>query len=412
MKFFSSLFLCLTAAFASAQEADSIVVTIQQAEEIFLKKNLLLLASRYEVDAARANEIQEKLYPNPVFSTELATYGDNRKWFDIGRRGQKQFGLDQLILLAGKRNKRVQLAREQTREADLAFYDLLRTLKYELRANFYTQVYATELAAQYTEQLQMLQQLIDSYEHEAGRRNVSLKDAVRLKSEYIQLSADRNAIIMEALNAQQTLQLLLDTTANIVPSKERWSGRALPSRELLLEKARKERADLRIKYSQLKQEELNYRLQKSLAVPDITVGAGYDQNGNYISNFYSLRAAIDLPVFNRNQGQIRQARAQIRIAQLEKDYKELSIEKEIYGSYARLREAEKEYQLSQQSFNKDFPDVNRSVIENFNKGNMSMLEFMDFFQNYNTAIRQVNELRKQRRLAWEELEFVTGGTIN
>lgn len=412
MKFFSSLFLCLTAAFASAQEADSIVVTIQQAEEIFLKKNLLLLASRYEVDAARANEIQEKLYPNPVFSTELATYGDNRKWFDIGRRGQKQFGLDQLILLAGKRNKRVQLAREQTREADLAFYDLLRTLKYELRANFYTQVYATELAAQYTEQLQMLQQLIDSYEHEAGRRNVSLKDAVRLKSEYIQLSADRNAIIMEALNAQQTLQLLLDTTANIVPSKERWSGRALPSRELLLEKARKERADLRIKYSQLKQEELNYRLQKSLAVPDITVGAGYDQNGNYISNFYSLRAAIDLPVFNRNQGQIRQARAQIRIAQLEKDYKELSIEKEIYGSYARLREAEKEYQLSQQSFNKDFPDVNRSVIENFNKGNMSMLEFMDFFQNYNTAIRQVNELRKQRRLAWEELEFATGGTIN
>lgn len=412
MKFFSSLFLCLTAAFASAQEADSIVVTIQQAEEIFLKKNLLLLASRYEVDAARANEIQEKLYPNPVFSTELATYGDNRKWFDIGRRGQKQFGLDQLILLAGKRNKRVQLAREQTREADLAFYDLLRTLKYELRANFYTQVYATELAAQYTEQLQMLQQLIDSYEHEAGRRNVSLKDAVRLKSEYIQLSADRNAIIMEALNAQQTLQLLLDTTANIVPSKERWSGRALPSRELLLEKARKERADLRIKYSQLKQEELNYRLQKSLAVPDITVGAGYDQNGNYISNYYSLRAAIDLPVFNRNQGQIRQARAHIRIAQLEKDYKELSIEKEIYGSYARLREAEKEYQLSQQSFNKDFPDVNRSVIENFNKGNMSMLEFMDFFQNYNTAIRQVNELRKQRRLAWEELEFVTGGTIN
>ncbi|MDF2384091.1 TolC family protein [Nostoc ellipsosporum NOK] len=412
MKFFASLFLCLTVACASAQQADSIVVTIQQAEEIFLKKNLLLLASRYQVDAAKANEIQEKLYPNPTFSTDLATYGDNRKWFDIGRRGQKQFGLDQLILLAGKRNKRVQLAREQTRETALAFYDLLRTLKYELRASFYTQVYATELATQYTEQLQWLQQLIDSYEYEAGRRNVSLKDAVRLKSEYLQLSADRNAVIMDALNAQQTLQLLLDTTVIVMPSKEEWTGRPLPSRDLLLETAKKERADLRMKYSQVKQEELNYRLQKAMAIPDVTVGAGYDQDGNYVSNFYSMRASIDLPLFNRNQGQIKQAKAQIRVAELEKDYKELTIEKEVFGSYARLLEAEKEYQFSQSGFNKDFPAVNRSVLENFNKGNMSMLEFMDFFQNYNTAMRQVNELRKQRRLAWEELEYVTGASLD
>jgi cobalt-zinc-cadmium efflux system outer membrane protein len=83
----------------------------------------------------------------------------------------------------------------------------------------------------------------------------------------------------------------------------------------------------------------------------------------------------------------------------------------VKASFSRLAEAEREYEVSQQSFNKDFPEVNRSVIENFNKGNISLLEFIDFFENYNSAIRQVNQLQKQRRLAWEELEYTVGTAL-
>lgn len=392
----------------SAQTADTLHVSLEQAEQMFLQKNLLLLSQRYQVDAAKANEIQQKLYSNPTISAELATYGDNRKWFDIGRNGQKTFGIDQVISLATKRNKRVLLAKEQTVQANFVFYELLRSLKYELRQNFYTVAYADELVAQYDEQIRQLQQIISAYDVQASKRNVPLKDAVRLKAEYIQLSADRNAIVMDAITARQTLQLLMDTTAVISPNKVTLETKPLPDLITLTNIARQNRSDLQIQQSQLKQEQLNYNYQRALATPDLTLGAGYDQNGSYVSNLYSVRAAIDLPLFNRNQGNIKAAKAQIKSAELAFDYKQNEIDKEVAGSVARLNEAEKEYKTSEQNFNKDFPEVNRRVIENFNKGNISLLEFVDFFENYNVAIRQLNQLHKQRRLAWEDLEYTLG----
>lgn len=403
-----AIVLCLS---LSAQNTDTLHVSLEQAEQLFLQKNLLLLSQRYQADAAKANEIQQKLYNNPVISAELAAYGDNHRWFDIGNKGQKTFGIDQVISLAAKRNKRVLLAREQTTQANFAFYELLRSLKYELRQNFYIVAYAEELIAQYNEQMRQLQQIINAYDVQAAKGNVPLKDAVRLKGEYIQLSADRNAVVMDAITARQTLQLLMDTTAFVSPNKISLESKPLPDLAILTSIARQNRSDLQIQQSQLKQEQLNYNYQRALATPDLTVGAGYDQNGSYVSNLYSVRAAIDLPLFNRNQGNIKAAKAQIKSAELALDYKQNEVDREVAGSVARLAEAEKEYKASEQSFNKDFPEMNRSMIENFNKGNISLLEFVDFFENYNVAIRQLNQLHKQRRLAWEYLEYTLGARL-
>ncbi|MGN6293276.1 MAG: TolC family protein [Chitinophagaceae bacterium] len=395
----------------SAQNTDTLHVSLEQAEQMFLQKNLLLLSQRYQVDAAKANEIQQKLYNNPTISAEMAAYGDNHKWFDIGNKGQKTFGIDQVISLAAKRNKRVLLAREQTAQANFAFYELLRSLKYELRQNFYIVAYAEELITQYDEQMRQLQQIINAYDVQAAKGNVPLKDAVRLKGEYIQLSADRNTVVMDAITARQTLQLLMDTTAFVSPNKISLESKPLPDLPTLTNIARQNRSDLQIQQSQLKQEQLNYNYQRALATPDLTVGTGYDQNGSYVSNLYSVRAAIDLPLFNRNQGNIKAAKAQIKSAELAFDYKQNEVDREVAGSVARLAEAEKEYKASEQSFNKDFPEMNRSMIENFNKGNISLLEFVDFFENYNVAIRQLNQLHKQRRLAWEDLEYTLGARL-
>lgn len=405
------LFFMMPACFLLGQTKDSIVLSLGQAEAVFLKNNLALLAAQYRVSAAEATAIQARLYNNPVLSAEVAAYSNSRKWFDAGSQGQKSFGIDQLITLAGKRNKRVLLAKEQTQQEKLGFYALLRSLKYELRQSFYTVVYANELVEKFNDQMQLLQKIIDAYEVQAAKKNVPLKDAVRLKTEYIQLSADRNAIIMESIAAQQTLQLLTDTAAVIIPLKEASPERNAPVLPDLLAKAQQSRSDLHLRESLLREEELNYKYQKALAVPDITVGAGYDQDGSYVAHLYTLRAAIDLPLFNHNQGNIKASAWQVKAAEMAKNYKQNEVAAEVKASFSRLAEAEREYEVSQQSFNKDFPEVNRSVIENFNKGNISLLEFIDFFENYNSAIRQVNQLQKQRRLAWEELEYAVGTAL-
>lgn len=402
---------CLLATGAFAQQRDSVHLTLARAEQIFLEKNLLLLAQTYQVDVAKANELQQKLFDNPEFSAELATYGDNRKWFDFGRRGQKVFSIDQLVTLAGKRNKRVSLAREQSVEASLQLQEILRTLKYELRQDFYTADYAVDVLHKYDDQIDWLQRIVRSYDEQSQKRNVSLKDVVRLKSELIQLNAHRNEAMMQLISAQQNLSILLDTSVAVYPVHEEFIPSASRDLGALIELAKGGRSDLRISQSQVRQEELNLTLQKAMATPDLTLGAAYDQQGSYINNYYALKASIGLPFFNRNQGNIRAAKGSVKAAQAGLSYKESEVEREVRGSYQRWTEAEKEYQKSRQVFSEDFAEVNRSAMENFNKGNLSMLDFMDFFENYNATIRQLNELHKQRRIAWADLEFNVGASI-
>jgi cobalt-zinc-cadmium efflux system outer membrane protein len=45
-----------------------------------------------------------------------------------------------------------------------------------------------------------------------------------------------------------------------------------------------------------------------MAVPDITIGSTYDQNSSYARNFVGLEISLPLPIFNRNQGNIKNAK--------------------------------------------------------------------------------------------------------
>jgi cobalt-zinc-cadmium efflux system outer membrane protein len=403
---------CLASLYAAARETDSLTLTIDSAENIFLQKNLYLLSQRYQVAATKALEIQAGLFPNPVFSTELALKASGKPWFDLGSNGQKAFALDQLIQLAGKRNKRILLAREDTRQAEFQLYDLLRTLRTQVRQNFISLSYSNYLVAQLDKQILLLQNIISAYEVQAQKRNVSMKDVVRLKTELIQLNSQRNDLLHEAISWRQELQVLLDTNAYLVPvydtDKQMSTAAAYSS---LLEKALNSRSDLKLIESQVKQAELNLKYQQALATPDISVGAGYDQNGSYAPHYYNIHAAIDLPFFNRNQGNIQSAKQQQQIASTEISLKQNSIQAELVAALQHIRQSENSYQLVQQNFEKDYPDINRGIIENFNKGNISILEFLDFFESYNAALQVINQSRRERALAYEQLEYVVGAPL-
>src|SRR5208337_5181214 len=87
---------------------DTVVLSLQDAEKLFLDKNFDLLAAKYQVKEADAAVIQAKLWANPNLSLEQGAYNpQNKKWFDVSGSGESAASLQQLIYLAGKRNKRI-----------------------------------------------------------------------------------------------------------------------------------------------------------------------------------------------------------------------------------------------------------------------------------------------------------------
>src|SRR6202012_2824677 len=83
---------------------------------------------------------------------------------------------------------------------------------------------------------------------------------------------------------------------------------------VLMDSAYHNRTDLQIARANTHINQLNYNYQKSLAVPDLSLSLGYDEAGSFLTNYYGIGASIDLPFFNRNQGNIKSAKAQIASA--------------------------------------------------------------------------------------------------
>ncbi|HEV7382241.1 MAG TPA: TolC family protein [Dyadobacter sp.] len=403
-------FLILSCCAVQAQ--DTLRLSIHQADSLFLKNNLELLAEKYQIEIAKSLEIQDKLWNNPSLSVELSAYNPSRGFLDIGKNGQKAVSLQQMITRAGKRNKQVALDVESTRKSEFQFYNLIRTLKFDLRQLFFETHFLEQTIARLDKQIATLLTTITAFDKEYSRNNISLKEVVRLKALLFQLTNDRADILFELSENQRDLRTYLNTE---LPIKAEVSAQDIARYQIrnydlstLKDKAIQSRADLKVARSSSKQAELNYTLQKALAKPNLQLGAVYDQASNYNNNYFGVSATMDLPVFNRNQGNIRAAKSNISYFKTAEQAKENSINNEVDAALQKVNIAETAYQSVENRFTEQFELLNKGIYDNFQKQNITLLEFIDFIETYNESTREFNRLQADRIKVYEELNFVVG----
>ncbi|MFH6991902.1 TolC family protein [Flavobacterium sp. FlaQc-48] len=389
-------------------------VTLQDCESQFLKNNLFLLASQYNIDASKALTIQARIWDNPSLTAELNAYNPERnQYFDIGKQGQKAFGVEQLIYLGGKKRNEVKLAQTNEKLAELQFNDLLRTLKLQLRKSFFTVYYNTKSLETTDKQLVHIEDLINSYTIQAQKGNIPLRDVVRLQSLYLNFKNERMEVVNENIEEQANLKLLLNSAENIVPdvSKEDFNKytKTIPfDLKNFQDQAIANRPDYLARQKDIEANEINIKWQKSLAIPDITVGANYDQRSGAFNKEANLTLGIPLPLWNKNKGNIKYAQTILEQSKIEKQNFELQLQTEITSAWNKWDESRKNYVVIKPTVNSDFEAVYNGILTNFQKRNISLLEFTDFMESYNQASIQVNELKKKVVLSGEELN----STIN
>ncbi len=216
---------------------DTLRLSIRQADSLFLQNNLEILAEKYQIDIAKSIEIQDKLWNNPTFGVEISAYNPSRGALDVGRSGQKAFTIQQLITRAGKRNKQVALDMESTRKTEFQFYDLIRTLKFELRQIFFESYYLEQTIALYDNQIGTLNTTVNAFDKEYNRKNISLKEVVRLKALLFELTNERANILFELQENQRDLRTLLSTdrpVKSLVDSTELCQGVSMFGRSMTM----------------------------------------------------------------------------------------------------------------------------------------------------------------------------------
>lgn len=401
------------------REQDTLILTMQQAEDSFLSKNLSLIAQQYSIDSARATVITARLYDNPGFNFASGFYQpESKKFFDYSDKNREiAIQVNQLVKTAGKRNKAINLATSGIDIAQFQFYDLIRTLRYILRNDFYDIYFLERSERLYDQEINSLKSIVTAFEQEQKKGYIALKDVLRIKSELYTLQAEYNDLQTNIDYVQSELRLLIRAGPDsyIIPIADTVNVKSsIVSQtpfQLLIDSALLNRPDIKALNSNILFSQNNLTLQKALAKPDITLDLNYDRQGSYVKYFNSVGIGIPIPLFNRNQGNIKNARVQVEVNKVAYNAGLDKLKNDVTTSYITALRAEKLLQSFDPKFDTDLEQFINEVFINFQKRNLTILEFLDFYESYKQNVLQLNKLRFNKMSALEQLNFSIGKII-
>lgn len=407
------IILLLAYSSAGAQTPDSVQLTLPQAEKIFLQRNLSLLAQQYNVDINKALVQQAKYWDNPTLNTDQNIY-DGQFFRHNKDFGQVYLQLQQVIKTAGKRNKLVQLANDDVLTAEQQFTDLLRNLRFVLRNDFTTLHQQLRILGIYNNEATALQQLSVGMDAQLQAGNISQKDNIRIKALLFSLQSDMADLQRQVTDTEKELSTLLQMKADsIVVPQVTDAAPSIPSFTItqLLDTTIANRPDIKLAQTNFIAQQHNLSYQKALVAPDITVGVEYDQRSSYVNNFWGLGISLPLPILNRNKGNIKAAQVSIQQAATQVEQAQGIASQEVMAAWRKLLSLQQLQQSVSPDFMQKYDQLMQNMVKSYSSRQVSLLEFIDFFDAYKDASLKQLQQQANLRNAAEELNYSAGTTL-
>jgi outer membrane protein, heavy metal efflux system len=404
---------------------DTIVLSRTQAEALFLDKNISLISEKLNIDIADAQVIQTKLWPNPTLTIGEINIWRNATaeevpplWGNFGKTSQVTAELEQLIQTAGKRKKLIAMEKVSADIAKEYFKTFLRNLKIEFRGNLTDLQYTQAQEAVYKKQLSSMQTLLKAYENQVKQGNIGKGEYIRLKASELQFLKEISDLQKENNALQKELKILMNLPATnfikltddgFVPDNK---NIGLINLADLMALAIENRPDMKVIKLGNEYNDNKYKYEKAMRTPDVTLGVNYDRGGSTMNDFVGLGFALDLPFFNRNQGNIKAAKLAIDQGKLLTEEKIIRIQSEVLQSYEDLLVTKKLYESVEAEYEGDLDKLLEAYRKNFLQKNTSMLEYLDFVDAYLDNKSILLNSKKDLNKNLEELRYISGQEIN
>ncbi|MEC4041547.1 TolC family protein [Myroides odoratimimus] len=406
--------------YAQDSSVKTLMLSKEEAEALFLEQNLELIAKNLEISQAEAQLLQAKLWPNPTFEVSEINFWKTTDIEEqpklIGNWGEAQqyaFRVEQLIQTGGKRRKTIDLQKLTIEEKQQEFESIIRELKLELRGNLSNLQILQEQQKIYEKQIESTKSLISAYKNQLDQGNISQAQYIRLKAAELQFKKELVNINKELEEAIKDFKnfinignstLVVITDKLVAPEKE--------VSELELENwiitAQEQRPDALKSKTLEKQSEKRLEIEKAQRVPDITLGVDYDRGGNIMRDFVGFGISFDLPIFDRNKGGIKEAKIDIELAKLDTQSKLNEIANDIVEAFRNYYHAEQLYKDIDSEYEQQLDQLLEAYLKNFQKRNVSLIEYLDFVEAYIENKTILLETRKDLNDHFEKLQYAVG----
>lgn len=314
---------CLLFAAASAQAAE---VTLAGAIDLALKRNPGLVASRYELTASQARAVQAGLRPNPELLLELENFAGRGQMSGV-RSLETTLSLSQVIELGNKRSLRSAAALADSDLASIEQRARQLDVLADVTRRFVEVVAAQERVRLAGEATQLARQTLDAI-------NVRVEAA---RTPVAEGSRARIALTRAAIEERQALIALRAARYNLAacwgdaePAFTDASGdlfafttvQPLPALLTKLERT----PDITFFASQARLRDAELQVVRAQSRPDLTLSLGVRRVEATDDLALVAGVSAPLPVYDRNQGVIREAHA-----------RRLQSDRELEAAMVRLR---------------------------------------------------------------------------
>jgi len=291
---------------------------------------------------------------------------------------------------------------------------VVRGLIAEYSNAYYTLNELQEKEAIYQKTIAQFQDVIELSELKLKLGVSSENDLIRLKTEYLSLNSVLNAIKNERIKTESELKTMLNLggDVNLETQKVNYKIANNLNATYLLDSAKVYRPDVKMAEKNIQLNELIYKGQKKLAYPDMKLGyQPFDKGSNHVRPYAGMVFELDLPIFNRNQGNISAARVQIEQSKHMFNYVSKELENQINAAYFNLINVKNTHAQFTDDMLQKMDELSINAKANYEKRNISLLEYIDHQRAYVENKMNWIEANTQFYQSINTIHFVVGKEI-
>jgi cobalt-zinc-cadmium efflux system outer membrane protein len=355
-------------------------LSLNDALGLFVSQNLDVLIAKYGIEYTKGQEVTARLFPNPLLSVgTLSSYTQGRT---LSNSGQLFTQASQLFELAGKRGYRIESAGFGTQSAEAVFEDAVRQLGFTVKDTYYRIQLAQRRLVLAEENRDRFSRILDINTIRFKKGYIAEVDLIRIRLQMVDFHSQVIRSLQEAESARGDLRQLLRLSSKTVLELTTELGfrRIDPDIETLRVAALDVRPDIRAKRLTFSQRESDLKLAKAYRIPDVTIGAGYaiqGAQGPDNPGQVALNAGIPLPLFNRNQGGIRQAEVSLQSAEADLDKTVNLVENEVEVAYRNLLQSRRLVEAYVGEVLEDARSSLTIVERAYERGGATILDLLD-----------------------------------
>ncbi len=382
LKFIFLLLLCSSIIVQAQQDKDSIKVydeeiTLQEAVDTALVNNPNLKAFVYEISSLEKIKIQAGLIPNPEADFEAEDFLGGKELSGI-KGSQYTLSAGQLFELGGKRSSRINLAETEI-VSSRGDYELLKLdVIANVKLNFFSLYQIQKQIEQQRKFVELNEEILKTISErvKAGRTSPAEESKVKVALTNSRIELDRLQRSFSSIQAQ--LNSLLGTTGkNLIPATALFDSISVPPTREEITGNIEEIPSIKLLQNEVNIREAALELERSLAVPDLTVNGGVRYLNELKTNSFVAGVSIPLPFFNRNQGNIQSA--EVRLEQMDaiKNTRRLNVIAQLNTAYNNLLSA---YNNSQQLKNSIIPEAENAyeiTRQGYIQGRFAFIDLLD-----------------------------------